>query len=82
MRNQHRWPVAGIWEALKATAIGSPCAELVRERVREANEAQLLAGFCGYASSLAARGYGEKLPETLQRVTPAAEGYMRKGPYL
>ena len=76
--NSSRWPCAPVWEQLRDVRIGSPCAELVRKRVRDAEEQRLLAGFCGYASSLAARGYGTKLSETLLRVQPAAEGYMRK----
>jgi hypothetical protein len=76
--NTSRWPWAPLWEELHKVQIGSPCADLVRKRLREADEQRLLAGFCGYASSLAARGYGRRLSETLGRVTPAAEGYMRK----
>jgi hypothetical protein len=76
--NNSRWPAAPLWKEIQEVVIGSPCAELVRTRVREADEQRLLAGFCGYASSLAARGYGTRLSETLGRVQPAAEGYLRK----
>jgi hypothetical protein len=76
--NRSRWPVAELWEELRRVEIGSPCAELVRERLREADEARLVALFVGCASSLAARGYGTELPDTLRRAVPAAERHLRK----
>jgi hypothetical protein len=76
--NRSRWPVAALWAELRAVEIGSPCGELVRERLRDAEEARLVALFTGCASSLAARGYGSNLPETLRRAIPAAEGHLRK----
>ena len=76
--NRSRWPVAALWDELRDVEIGSPCGELVRERVRDAEEARLVALFTGCASSLAARGYGSQLPETLRRAIPAAERHLRK----
>lgn len=76
--NRSRWPVSSLWRELRAVEIGSPCAELVRDRVRDAEEARIVALFTGCASSLAARGYGRQLSDTVRRAIPAAERHLRK----
>lgn len=76
--NRSRWPVAALWEELSRVGIGFPCDELVRVRVRDAEETRLVALFTGCASSLAARGYGSHLSDTLRRAMPAAERHLQK----
>jgi len=49
-----RWPVAGVWSELKRSQAGATYSPLVRMRSREHDEAVLVRGLTGYASSLAA----------------------------
>ena len=49
-----RWPVAGVWSELKRSQAGATYSPLVRMRIREHDEAVLVRGLTGYASSLAA----------------------------
>ena len=76
--NNSRWPIDPVWEELSQVPIGSPCAELVRKRMRETEERRLIALFAGCASSLAARGYGRSLPDTVRRAIPAAERHLSR----
>jgi hypothetical protein len=74
--NRSRWPVAPLWEQLRGVTIGSPFSDLVRKRVAEADRLRLLQGFTGYATSLAARGYGRGPDETLGNIAPDMKRYL------
>jgi len=75
-----RWPEAGVWTDVRAANLGSPRSELVRERVRLAEEVRLVRGFVGYATSLAAMGSARdlELSGVLARDVPAARRYLGK----
>jgi hypothetical protein len=49
-----RWPVADVWSHLAGSQPGVAYSPLVRKRIREHDEAVLVRGLTGYASSLAA----------------------------
>jgi hypothetical protein len=49
-----RWPVADVWSHLTQSQGEVACSPLVRKRIREHDEAVLVRGLTGYASSLAA----------------------------
>jgi hypothetical protein len=49
-----RWPVAAVWSKLTRSQAGLGFSPLVRKRIREYDEAVLVRGLTGYASSLAA----------------------------
>ena len=49
-----RWPVADVWSKLTRSQAGLGFSPLVRKRIREYDEAVLVRGLTGYASSLAA----------------------------
>jgi hypothetical protein len=49
-----RWPVAPAWSQLRRSEAGVAYSPLVRKRIREHDEAVLIRGLTGYASSLAA----------------------------
>ncbi len=75
-----RWPEAETWTQLRGARIGSPHSELVRERVRQADELRLVRGFVGYATSLTAMGSARDLELTgvLARDVPSARHYLAK----
>jgi hypothetical protein len=49
-----RWPVADIWRQISRLQMGAQHSSMVRERIRKHDEAVLVRGLAGYASSLAA----------------------------
>jgi hypothetical protein len=49
-----RWPVADIWRQICQLQMGAPQSSMVRQRIRKHDEAVLVRGLAGYASSLAA----------------------------
>jgi hypothetical protein len=49
-----RLPVAGVWAQISRFQLGVPQSSLVRQRIRKHEEAVLVRGLAGYASSLAA----------------------------
>ncbi len=49
-----RWPVSPEWQALERISIGVRANGLIRRRIREQEEAKLVAGATGYITSLAA----------------------------
>jgi len=49
-----RWPVADVWAQISRLQQGIPQSSLVRQRIRKHEEAVLVRGLAGYASSLAA----------------------------
>jgi hypothetical protein len=49
-----RWPVSNAWKQLAHLEVEDRATPLVRQRIRKHNEAVLLRGLAGYASSLAA----------------------------
>jgi hypothetical protein len=49
-----RWPVADVWAQISRSQVGAPQSSLVRQRIRKHEEAVLVRGLAGYASSLAA----------------------------
>lgn len=72
-----RWPEANAWAALRAAQMGSPRSGLIRGRIRQDNERRLVAGFVGYASSLAAvSGEEPDLGQALQRAGTLSRSYL------
>jgi hypothetical protein len=49
-----RWPIADVWAELVRSEVGTPQSPLIRQRIRNHDEAVLVRGLAGYASSLAA----------------------------
>jgi hypothetical protein len=49
-----RWPVTDVWAQISRLQLGAPQSSLVRQRIRRHEEAVLVRGLAGYASSLAA----------------------------
>lgn len=70
------WPEVAAWVELRGAQLGEPCNALVRERIRQATERRLLAGWVGYTTSLAALGQETEIHATLRRVEPAAVRYL------
>lgn len=76
-KRRSNWPVDPVWTQLRGAVIGSPCSELVRERIRGADERRLIRGFAGFASSLAAAwSDDDDLADTLRRAGPAVRRYL------
>jgi hypothetical protein len=73
---RRNWPESEAWVALRQVSIGSPRSELVRERVRGADELRLVRGFAGFASSLAARWDDQDLDAALRRAAPLVRRYL------
>jgi hypothetical protein len=72
-----RWPEAGAWRALRGAQMGSPRSGLIRGRIRQDNERRLVAGFVGYASSLAAMsGEEPDLTTALHRAGALSKSYL------
>ncbi|MGI8608429.1 MAG: hypothetical protein ACR2MY_04260 [Candidatus Dormibacteria bacterium] len=71
-----RWPEAPAWQALRQAQMGSPRSGLIRGRIRQDNERRLVAGFVGYASSLAVAGPDRDLDASLRRTEALARSYL------
>lgn len=72
-----RWPEDAVWKWLRTAEIGFPATPLVRERIRDADERRLVAGFLGYVASLAAITGTEDVDSALQRARPLAVRYLK-----
>lgn len=75
-RKRSRWPEDPVWSCLREAEIGLPASELVRERIRGADERRLVSGFVGYASSLAALTDAGDVRSALDRAEPLAARYL------
>ena len=76
--NRSRWPEDAMWSALREVRIGMPHSDLVRERVRAADQRRLLSGFIGYTSSLAAVNGQRDMEAAVRRVIPLATRYLNE----
>jgi hypothetical protein len=72
---RRNWPVAPAWEALRQVEIATPRSELVRERVRGADELRLLRGLGGYISALAASWDERDMEAAWRRASPRLHHY-------
>ncbi len=72
---RRNWPEADEWTSMRQLRIGAPRSELVRERVRGADEARLVRGLAGYASSLAARWLEDDVEALFRRAVPTLRRY-------
>lgn len=65
-QQRDRWPVRSEWQALENVSIGVRENGLIRRRIREREEAKLVAGATGYITSLAAIHNLRELDPALQ----------------
>ena len=66
-----RWPVDAVWETVQAVELAPAQLGVVRGRIADATERQLVMGATGYLSSLAAmHPEWEGLRDTLEQVGP------------
>lgn len=72
----NRWPVDPVWTDLGHAWMGSPRSELVRDRLRTADELRLVRGLVGYASSLEALDRRLDLGVVVERHVPSARRYL------
>jgi hypothetical protein len=73
---ERRWPLDPVWEDMQAVRISPTELGVVRRRVEEADELQLVQGLGGYATSLAALKGWRGLDETLEHVGPILLRYL------
>ena len=73
-----RWPEASVWVKLRNAQLGSPRSDLIRERVRLADERRLVSGFLGYVSSVAAMSSGSDVDSAVQGAVPLANRYLNE----
>jgi hypothetical protein len=75
-RRERRWPVDPSWEEVREIRISPTECGVIRRRVGEADQLQLVQGLGGYATSLAALEGWSGLQETLERVGPILARYL------
>lgn len=74
---ERRWPVDPVWEQVQAIRLASNELGVVRGRVDQATEEQLVMGATGYLSSLAAfHGWSGGVTGAMERVGPILVRYL------
>lgn len=73
-----RWPETPAWRALRGADMGSPRSGLIRGRIRQDNERRLVAGFVGYATSLAVGDAETDMEGALQRAARLSRAYLHQ----
>jgi hypothetical protein len=74
--NRWRWPEHPAWVQLREAEIGMPASELVRGRVRQANERRLVSGAVGYTTALAALWSEHDMSAAMRRLVLAEGRYL------
>jgi hypothetical protein len=75
---ERRWPVDPVWEAIQAIELAPRQVDVVRQRLREAEEERLIQGGLGYLTSWAALRGQRELNDTLETIRPILTRYLER----